>query len=293
MAAVSYYEKTSKEFTHESITAETSDYEDHSFCGVMFNLTVSAGDLPVDCFQIEEIWVRGGLGDMKIFVSKGSYKNKHNRSSEWNLIYNSFHGPSFRTLEKLKLPVPLKVNTDETIGLYIHSSARNDESVVYDNQRGFGDVTLKDKFISVSTAFAHLDCVPFGDHAPWGGSAWRQRRSFVGRITYGVRYQLWNPTNHHRFPLDFRNACRALYRAHVFSWNGLPCDIIQYILNMCPHSWFDYERTTTTSGSLRTMIMNPSALITAITAATTTSTSIEDPRYVIVKCLRKFRCCIS
>lgn len=58
------------------------------------------------------------------------------------------------------------------------------------------------------SGLAHLDPRPFGNRAPWGGSAWRSRRQFVGRVTYGAHYLLWSPQTRHKFPSRFRSCSR-------------------------------------------------------------------------------------
>ena len=237
MAAISHIEETSLNYTHESFEMSTLDHDDHAFCGIMFDVTVDSKDMPVDCFQIEEISVRGGLGQMTVWSTEQSWKGKHNRAMKWRLLYDEFHAASYQTLQSLKFKEPLLLKPSESVGLYIHSGALNDESIVYDNQRR--ESGHHDKFITILPGIAHLDCNPFGENAPWGGSAWRQGRSFVGRISYGVRYLLWTPKVTSQFPSQFRFASSAFCNVHAFAWKGLPLDIIKYILNMCPPSWFD------------------------------------------------------
>ena len=237
MAASSHLERIANSYTHESFEMTTLDHDDHSFCGIMFDVRVDGKDMPVDCFQIEEVSVRGGLGKITVWVTDQSWKGKHNRRTKWKLLYDEFHTPSYRNLQSLKFREPLKLSPGESVGLYIHSAALNDDSIVYDNQRRVA--VYDDEYITISPGIAHLDCNAFGENAPWGGSAWRQGRTFVGRISYGVRYQLWTRDVTQRFPSQFRYASSAFCNVHAFAWKGLPLDIIEYILNMCPPSWFD------------------------------------------------------
>jgi hypothetical protein len=237
MASISHIEKVANNYTHESFEMSTLDHDDHSFSGIMFDICVTSKDMPVDCYQLEEVSVRGGLGQITIWMTEQSWKGKHNRKSKWKLLYKKFHEASYQTLQALKLDEPLILKHGESFGLYIHSEAQNDDSIVYDNQRR--ETTYEDDLITIFPGIAHLDCNAFGESAPWGGSAWRQGRSFVGRISYGVRYQLWTPEVTHRFPLQFRQASSAFCNVHAFAWKGLPLDIIKYILNMCSPSWFD------------------------------------------------------
>ena len=237
MASISHIQQISDSYIHESFEMVTEDHDDHSFCGIMFDVSVNSKDLPVLSFQIEGISVRGGFGHMSIWMTENSWKGKHNRKTKWKMIYEKFHEPSQRQLQSLVLNDPVVMKDGESIGLYIHSRAQNDDSIVYDNQRGHAD--SHDDLITVSSGMAHLDFNPFGENAPWGGSAWRLGRSFVGRISYGVRYQLWTPEVSLLFPSQFRLASSAFCHVHAFSWKGLPLDIIKYVLNMCPPSWFD------------------------------------------------------
>ena len=69
---------------------------------------------------------------------------------------------------------------------------------------------MEDTYLRVGPACAHLSNVPFNGHHPWG--AWRNRRSFVGTLSYGVRHLLWQPERkvHSAFPAPFREMVRTL-----------------------------------------------------------------------------------
>ena len=59
-----------------------------------------------------------------------------------------------------------------------------------------------DMFLQISSGAAHLAKTPFSNRGPWG-SAWRDNRTFVGSLSYGVRYLLWQPdatTHAHNVP---------------------------------------------------------------------------------------------
>jgi len=147
MASVAYVQQRSK-WTHEEFTSETSDHEDHTFCGVMFDLTCkNAADLPVDSFQVDSLAVRGGLGMLRVFWTKDTFRGKHAKPREWTLIYERHHRPSWNELVPLVLPEPLVVPVGASVGLYVHSSESNDESIVYDNQRGHNGHS--DAFITI------------------------------------------------------------------------------------------------------------------------------------------------
>mmetsp|Transcript_22735 Transcript_22735/g.21961 ORF Transcript_22735/g.21961 Transcript_22735/m.21961 type:complete len:285 (-) Transcript_22735:72-926(-) len=282
MASLCHVEKTAKNFVHESFEMNTLDNDDHTFCGIMFDINVTADDMPVDSFQIDNVSVRGGLGHITVWTTQYSWKGKHNRMSKWRLLYNKFHDPSHRSLQTLHFKEPLTMIPGESVGLYIHSAAQNDDSIVYDNQRR--EISNQDNFVTISKGIAHLDCNAFGENAPWGGSAWRQNRSFVGKISYGVKYQLWSPKVMSSFPSQFRLASSAFCNVHAFSWKGLPLDIIEYILNFCPPSWFDCPSAL----NLKKKKMNneniPGVLFSSITGSTEAETLVV---------LRYFRTCCN
>ena len=52
---------------HESLQHDTIDQEDHSFSGIMFDISANSA-LPVDLLQLESVWVRGALGPMSVAV---------------------------------------------------------------------------------------------------------------------------------------------------------------------------------------------------------------------------------
>eukprot|EP00939_MAST-03C_sp_MAST-3C-sp1_P002893 g2893.t1 len=223
---------------HDNYEMDTSDREDHTFCGIMFDVYVK-DDLPVDHIQIESIWVRGALGPMSIYTTPGGIEGKHTESRQWILLYEKEHEPSYRDFAELKLDVPIQLKPGVKRGIYVHSKRFGDESLVYDNQTS--EVTQEDNFVRILSGIAHLSNVPFGGRAPWGGYPWRSNRQFVGRLSYGSRYLLWQPELHDRFPNRFRECSRALLIRHATSWSGLPSSIVLYILNMIPFDWFDTE----------------------------------------------------
>ena len=71
---------------------DTQDREDHTFCGVMFDLQVRS-QRPIDFVQIEQLWVRGGLGGMTVWATQGGFANKHEDESQWTKVYEKHHGP--------------------------------------------------------------------------------------------------------------------------------------------------------------------------------------------------------
>lgn len=231
MAAATRREKRANYFVHDNYEVDTHDHEDHTFCGIMFDVEIR-DELPIDHIQIESVWVRGALGELTVYTTPEGIQGKHTSADQWIKLYEKTHEPSFREFEELKLDVPLQLKPGVRRGMYVHSKRRNDDSIVYDNQRGV--VTQEDNFIRVLPGVAHLSPVPFGGIAPWGGYPWRQNRQFVGRLSYGTRYLLWNPEVHERFPSRFKRCSNELLIRHATSWSGLPSAIIMYVLNMVP-----------------------------------------------------------
>jgi hypothetical protein len=48
----------------------------------MFDLKCKS-DLPLDFIEVQQIWVRGGLGPMTIWVTEGGFAGKHERGTMW------------------------------------------------------------------------------------------------------------------------------------------------------------------------------------------------------------------
>jgi hypothetical protein len=73
---------------HESLQHDTVDQQDHSFSGIMFDIS-SNESLPVDLLQLESVWVRGGLGPMSVYVTKepGSFFKCYSDTDSWKRVY--------------------------------------------------------------------------------------------------------------------------------------------------------------------------------------------------------------
>merc|ERR1719491_2288841 len=109
---------------------------------------------------------------------------------------------------------------------------------------GIEKKTHDDSFITVLPGRAHVSSEVFGSTPPWGyGSAWRDNREFVGRISYGVVYRLWNPNEYKFFGGgNFRRIVRTMFacqRRAESPLSRLPDDVIYYILNMCRWDWLN------------------------------------------------------
>ena len=241
--------------------------------------------------------MRGGLGLLRVFWTKDSFRGKHTKPREWKLIYERQHSASWQELVPLVFLEPLEVPVGASIGLYVHSSAPNDESIVYDNQRGQNGHS--DAFMTILPGMAHLGFTPFANNAPWGGGGWRDRRQFVGRVSYSVRYKLWSPKICQRFPHEFRRSALAFVNVHIFSWKGLPMDVVVYILNMLHPGWFSKDsiqslkRAQSTRQALTTALSPAASLLTALTSTTTSADGHE--QLVVVSVFRRWcsRCVVS
>jgi hypothetical protein len=175
----------------------------------------------------------------------------------WTKVYEQVHAPSMRTYRLLDFSAnPVILVPGQVRALYIHSSLPGDEAIVYDNashnprafmgpiQRRRPTPRYEDAFVQVHAGKAHLSPRPFGQTPIWGwGNAWRDHREFVGQVSYGVIYQLWqpNPSLHGRFGPRFHEAVRAVLacqRRVTSPVALLPDECLYYILNMCRWDWF-------------------------------------------------------
>lgn len=226
---------------HDRVEAETSDREDHTFCGIMF--PVKCKDiLPIDHVVINSVAVRGALGPLSVWVTKDENLQGEISMSKkfWTKIYEKTHAPSFVAYQELDLSAsPVILRPGQVKGIYIHSTRRGDEAIVYDNKEK--QKTHDDSFITILPGRAHVSEKVFGSIPIWGwGSAWRDNREFVGQIKYGTCYRLWNPTEHLSFGGNFRIAAQTLFmcqRRQESPFSMLPDDCIFYILNMMRWDW--------------------------------------------------------
>lgn len=176
------------------------------------------------------------LGPLTVWVTPDSWEDKHEDQAAWTKVYEGRHNPSWQTFTALALAEPVLIPRGRSVGMYVHSTRPGDESLVYDNQRARH--THVDQFIRVGPGLAHLSSTPFSGSHPWG--AWRERRQFVGRVSYGAVFQLWNPEAHKDFPPAFKDLVDFFLRIKPqdncpISW--MSNDVLFYILNMCRYDW--------------------------------------------------------
>eukprot|EP00729_Bicosta_minor_P014936 gene14936-15329_t len=50
--------------TGNGVTVKSEDREDHSFNGIMFDISAGGQNKPLEFVLVESVWVRGGLGPM-------------------------------------------------------------------------------------------------------------------------------------------------------------------------------------------------------------------------------------
>jgi len=231
---------------HDEVSVQTTDNEDHTFCGVMFPIKCK-NNLPLIQVIVKSIAVRGRLGPLTVWVSNNNNNNSEDQSKQfrmnpryWTKVYEKKHMPSysnFCTLDFAENPIILKPG--QVRAIYIHSTLESDEAIVYDNNRHRR--TYNDSLISILTGRAHVSTTVFGSTPIWGwGNAWRDQREFVGRIEYGAVYKLWNPSQAMDFGSKFQSLVRCLHlcqRRWESPMSKLPDDCIFYILNMCRWDW--------------------------------------------------------
>lgn len=255
------------------------DREDHSFCGIAFPIQCKT-ILPVDHIVINSVAVRGALGHVTVWVTKendtgadGEDTHRPSRGNNlsiryntheqdgndgvhdpsgvkrgnmlmkekyWDKVFDGIKRPSFHQYCSLDLGAnPIVLKPGEIRGIYIHSTLESDKAIVYDNRHSLK--THDDQFLTVLPGRAHVSPEVFGTRPIWGfGNSWRENREFVGRISYGVVYKLWNPCENLSFGGNFRNLARVLFmcqRRWESQLSVLSDDCIFYILNMCRWDW--------------------------------------------------------
>ncbi|CAE8710395.1 unnamed protein product [Polarella glacialis] len=241
MAAASHRAQAATYLVHDAYDVDTRDAEDHTFCGIMFDVHCKS-TLPVDELVVSSVWVRGDLGPMQVFCTGGGYSGKLEVPSAWSCHFQAELPASTHELQELSLDPPLRLKPGASVGIYVHSSSEGEggapESVVYNNQRF--NVTHDDPFIRLLPGMAHTGSEPFSRSGFWG-QAWRSHREFVGRLSYGVKWLLWNPEIHSQFPASFRENVRLLLLIHQrpeSSFSTLPFEAVLHLLNMCRWDWF-------------------------------------------------------
>jgi len=205
-------DKKSNYVSHEKITVDLKDHEDHTFCGIMFDIVIQKY-LPVECVEINELWVRGGLGPLSIWVGNCPHEKILVKEEAWTKVYSGNKPPSYE-LVCLKLDTPVTAHPGDHFAFYIHSTRPDDQAIVYDNQRS-KNYTYQDNILKILPGVAHISPIPFSPRG-WWGWAFRPNREFVGRVSYGIRYLLWRPTKKIAplFPKTFKRAVKYILLCH-------------------------------------------------------------------------------
>jgi len=241
-------QKLERHLRDEAFQHETEDREDHTFNGIMVDLTCR-DDLPCEYLEVRSVWVRGELGPLSVYIAQGAHMEVFDKPDEWTTHHKSTQEPSFGRLVELKLDPPVRIEVGQTAALYVHSALDGDQSIVYDKHRGRRVLYAPEgapqgggqPALEISPGLAHLSPVPFGGRAPWGSIPWRRSREFVGRVSYGVRWLCWNPTAHGRFPAPFQETVRTLLMCASRPESNLyhlRDEMIFFILNSCGWDWF-------------------------------------------------------
>ena len=225
----------------ESYTVDTRDHEDHTFNGIMFDLVVKEL-LPVQYLEVTQIWVRGYLGPVTVWMCEGSHAKIFDKEDRWTKVFDGVKEPSAE-LAPIDITPPLSLPAGTVIGLYVHTSRPDDRGIVYDNQRN--SISHEDNFIKVTSGCAHLVSRPFDSRGNWGWG-WRPKREFVGRLSYGVKYLLWKPAIkvHSKFPPAFERATTTILccsRRRESPLSALPKEVVFFVINMCGWNWFGGE----------------------------------------------------
>jgi hypothetical protein len=217
--------------------------------------------LPIQHIVLHGIAIRGQLGPMTVWVSRpdcipDESGNYHFRllADDWIKIYEKRHESSPHELCLLDLEdQPIVLWPGQVRAVYVHSTLPGDEGLVYDNTHPDDARAARprheDAWLRVASGKAHLCPEPFGQVPIWGwGNAWRDHREFVGRLHYGIRYQLWHPDKHVWFGPRYRAAVRTLLlmqrrctetaKTESSIWSMLPDECIYYIAHLCPWDWF-------------------------------------------------------
>lgn len=84
----------------------------------------------------------------------------------WKKIYQKTHPPSFAAYKELVFPDSIVMRPGDVRGIYVHSTLRGDEAIVYDNKEK--RKTHDDSFITILPGRAHVSEKAFGSVPIWG-----------------------------------------------------------------------------------------------------------------------------
>ena len=85
----------------------------------------------------------------------------------WTKVYEKTHPPSFMDYKTLDLSAnPIFLKPGQVKGVYIHSTKRGDDAIVYDNKQN--TKTHDDSMITILPGRAHVSERVFGSVPIWG-----------------------------------------------------------------------------------------------------------------------------
>jgi len=147
---------SSAQLVHQSFTVDTRDREDHTFSGIMFDIEAKHGQ-GYEYLEVDTVFVRGYLGGMTVWITPDSHQEKYDDPDEWTRIFEQHVDASPFNLQPLVLDEPIRLRPGDAVGVYVHSTRRGDQAIVYDNQRS--RVSSEDPLIRVLPGRAHLSAV--------------------------------------------------------------------------------------------------------------------------------------
>ena len=88
MAALGFITESSKIVYDQEVELLSPDHQDHSFCGIMFDISCNA-ESALTHLYITSLSVRGGLGDVSVYYSKEEVRHNsvYNKAGRWNCCF--------------------------------------------------------------------------------------------------------------------------------------------------------------------------------------------------------------
>eukprot|EP00659_Diplonema_papillatum_P011876 gene11876-18310_t len=91
----------------ETFMADIRQNEDHTFCGVVFDVECKEKSPPLKYLVIQAVRVRGELGPLSVYISRGGYGERVLTAAEWTKVYSGKHDPSPDVLIPLEFKEPV------------------------------------------------------------------------------------------------------------------------------------------------------------------------------------------
>jgi hypothetical protein len=107
------------------------------------------------------------LDQHRVSKDEGNNGEISMNKKKWIKIYEQTHKPSFVGYKELDFSAnPIVLRPGQVRGIYIHSTRRGDEAIVYDNKEK--QKTHDDSFITILPGRAHVSEKVFGSIPIWG-----------------------------------------------------------------------------------------------------------------------------